>query len=1089
MRCEDVAELLSGRTLAELSCVENAAVSAHLAACPACREKWALDGQSQELHEAIQALRVREGAEHSLLAKLDAEEGPAQPGPAPLPPEMPKEIGGFEILELLGRGGMGSVYRARQVSLGRLVALKVIAARLAADERFVTRFEREARAAAAVQHPNIVAVYSVGEDNGQHYIAMELVAGESLDALAKRGGPLPQDRALGLMKQATAALAAAHEADIVHRDIKPSNILLGADGSVKVADFGLAKRIHIDVKVTATGTTVGTPLYMAPEAAGAKPFDARADLYSLGATFYHVLAGRPPFEGKTPVEVIVKHATEEPQPLAAAAPHLDPRLCQIIDRLLRKDPAERYPSARALLDALDALGPLQTPAQAARAEGEAMIRDASTVTLGMGRRLEREAAVQARLRDERPPRTRRAIVAAAVIAAAVLAGIVVATRRPKESATPPLRADEVRVAKPPDKIKEPPVVVDDPTAKRRRELETAAENAWTKIVEASKGDLAPAQAKALAASLDEFEKKHQGTGAYQAAQGQIPALRERVRIELMPPAWVTLFDGKSLKGWKVVGPALEPAAVKEGQLVLGQEGTSGGVVRQGEFPRLNYEVSLEAMKIAGNVDFCMIVFPIGDQEAVWKFGGGATGNHVALHWVNGGVIPGDEAARVTDITAGRWYKLRIRVTDERVEGWMDEEKKFDLARGATKFTLEDMYAGMRPFGIGTWYTQGAVRNLRLRRLAGGAAEWQALFDGKTLTGWRVLKEFAGAGPRGGARVEEGRVVLPPGKPFTAIAWAGEFPVNDYEVRFQAMRAAGESEFGSVVFPIGWASCQLVLGGWGGTVVGVNIVDGRRPHEDATAKRFVFTPGRWYSFRLRVTTVKVEAWIGEEKVVDLTRAGRKLLCENEAVPMRPLAFYSQETTGAVREIQVRELTPGVLKGLTVEDEPKALTTVSFTAPFDVQGLRPICEGDGLFVEGDRDGKAVLHQQSGRPGHDYLYFWAAEPFAEQFRTETNKTAFLTITLLDTAPGLVGVDYDSHAQLPNTDGGRWTRTGRQRLGGTGQWVELRFPLPRARFGHRQNYGADFRISHDADLLIHRVTVTSKEEHAEEERAKGVK
>ncbi len=300
MRCEDVERLLSGQTVAEPSAAENAAIEDHLASCQACKERWGLAEQSQELHDAAKALRARQGAEHSLLAKLDAEEGPAQPGPAPLQPEMPKQIGGFELLELLGRGGMGSVYRARQVSLGRLVALKVIARRLAADERFVARFEREARAAAAVHHPNIVAVYSVGEDSGQHYIAMELVAGEGLDALVKREGPLPQDRALRMMKQVTAALAAAHEADIVHRDIKPSNILLAAEESVKVADFGLAKRMATDVTVTQTGAMMGTPLYHPPEAARGERYDARSDLYSLGATFYHLLAGKPPFEGEKP---------------------------------------------------------------------------------------------------------------------------------------------------------------------------------------------------------------------------------------------------------------------------------------------------------------------------------------------------------------------------------------------------------------------------------------------------------------------------------------------------------------------------------------------------------------------------------------------------------------------------------------------------------------------------------------------------------------------------------------------------------------------------------------------------------------------
>jgi serine/threonine-protein kinase len=193
-------------------------------------------------------------------------------------PLIGQTLGEFEIVELLGHGGMGAVYKGRQRSLNRFVAIKVLPQAVAADASYIERFQREARDAAAVIHPNIIQVYTVGQARGHYYIAMEFVDGESLSDVVKREGRVPPDRALEWLKQVASALAAAHNAGIVHRDIKPSNILLTATGLPKVADFGLAKREGIDVSVTVSGQALGTPLYMPPEAAWGKPLDARSDL-------------------------------------------------------------------------------------------------------------------------------------------------------------------------------------------------------------------------------------------------------------------------------------------------------------------------------------------------------------------------------------------------------------------------------------------------------------------------------------------------------------------------------------------------------------------------------------------------------------------------------------------------------------------------------------------------------------------------------------------------------------------------------------------------------------------------------------------
>ena len=271
-------------------------------------------------------------------------------------PLIGQTLGELEIVELLGRGGMGAVYKARQPSLDRFVAVKVLPRAFSHDASFIERFSREARDAAAVLHANIIQVYAVGQDRGHEYIAMELVDGENLADVVRREGPLSPERVLAIMKQVVSALAEAHEAGIIHRDVKPSNILLTAKGQAKVADFGLAKRPGTDASVTLTGARLGTPLYFPPEMARGKPADARSDLYSLGATFYHLLAGRPPFEGQSTAELVLQHAEARVPPLAEAAPGAPRDLCRAVHRLLRKNPSERYQSAMDLLQALERVG-------------------------------------------------------------------------------------------------------------------------------------------------------------------------------------------------------------------------------------------------------------------------------------------------------------------------------------------------------------------------------------------------------------------------------------------------------------------------------------------------------------------------------------------------------------------------------------------------------------------------------------------------------------------------------------------------------------------------------------------------------------
>jgi len=286
---------------------------------------------------------------------------PPEDSAPPIEPAAPSEeelkdrmIGEFRILRRLGRGGMAEVYLAEQTSLNRQVAVKVLRAELLGDEVHVKRFEREARAAAGLRHNNIVQVYVVGAQQGVHYIAQEYVQGLNLREYLNRKGPPDVPVALHLMKQIASALAAAGDAGIVHRDIKPENILITKKGEVKVTDFGLAQLAEPGepVNLTQIGITMGTPLYMSPEQVSGEKVDQRSDIYSFGVTCYHMLAGRPPYRGETALAVAMRHLNGAPEPLVDRRPDLPPILCQIVHKMMARQPADRYPTAHAILDDL-----------------------------------------------------------------------------------------------------------------------------------------------------------------------------------------------------------------------------------------------------------------------------------------------------------------------------------------------------------------------------------------------------------------------------------------------------------------------------------------------------------------------------------------------------------------------------------------------------------------------------------------------------------------------------------------------------------------------------------------------------------------
>ncbi len=264
----------------------------------------------------------------------------------------PNNFGRYELLGEVARGGMGVVYKARQHGLERLVALKMILGTGPKDEA-AQRFLQEARAAAALDHPNVVPIYDIGENAGRPYFTMALIDGPNLRGYADAQGVLPIPVVVSLFAQVVAGVAHAHAAGIIHRDLKPANVLIDKDGRPRVTDFGLAKRASADSHLTVTGQVVGTPSYMAPEQArDSKDVGPPADVYALGAILYFLLTGRPPFVGDSFTDLLIKVVTDTPAPPRELRPDVPAELDALCLRCLSKAPAERFADAQVLADAL-----------------------------------------------------------------------------------------------------------------------------------------------------------------------------------------------------------------------------------------------------------------------------------------------------------------------------------------------------------------------------------------------------------------------------------------------------------------------------------------------------------------------------------------------------------------------------------------------------------------------------------------------------------------------------------------------------------------------------------------------------------------
>ncbi len=440
-------------------------------------------------------------------------------------PLIGKELGGCEILRFLGQGGMATVYLARQLGLEREVAVKVLSPKLTRDEGQVEQFMREARTLGKLEHPNIVTVYGVGQEEQTRFLVIQLVKGGSLQDLLKKRQKLPAEEATALVRQIARGLGEAHRKGIIHRDIKPGNILVAPGPTMKVTDFGLALINEGAGEALSEGRIVGTPHYISPEQVDAREVDARTDIYSLGATFYHLVTGAPPFTARTAVELLLKHVSEPLKPAHQRAPDVPEPLSGVISRMLAKDPAARFQSMDEVLAALERPEAAPPPAPV---EAAASITLDGKATLLVSQGELAPFTQQLRPIEVKTPAALRHAAVGLLVFTGVLFGLGLG---PLKTVLADMGASQAGFS--------------------------AEEQAASAALSGLKEEAATLDDVAAIERYAAFVGEHKGTLAAKAATGQLELLRKRVAATRRKALETLLADVQAKREAAALGPALD----------------------------------------------------------------------------------------------------------------------------------------------------------------------------------------------------------------------------------------------------------------------------------------------------------------------------------------------------------------------------------------------------------------------------------------------------------------------------------------------------------------------------------------------------
>ena len=384
-------------------------------------------------------------------------------------------------------------------------------------------------------------------------------------------------------------------------------------------------------------------------------------------------------------------------------------------------------------------------------------------------------------------------------------------------------------------------------------------------------------------------------------------------LPVMEPRFESLFDGRTLAGWRIADKfdfkhhgtvRVQTGAVR---LEAGEPAT--GIAYTGEFPRIGYMLRFEAQRVRGSDFFCGLTFPVGDSACTLILGGWG-GSVVGLSNVDNQAADENVTTTYMDFENGRWYDVRVRVSRQQIRVFIDGEDVISLATKDHEFSIWPEQEPMLPLGISTWNTTAALRGMRVRAMGGGQgassrvgrepSEWTNMLAGDDLGGWKVT-QFGGQGE---ITIKDGLLTLGFTDGATGVTWKDDFPRTNYEISLQAQRVDGNDFFCGLTFPVGKDPCSLIVGGWGGTVVGLSSIDGKDASENDTTRYLSFKSKTWYTIRLRVTPARIEAWIDDKQVVDQPLADKKISIRPEVDLSQPLGICSWCTTAAIKDFKYR-----------------------------------------------------------------------------------------------------------------------------------------------------------------------------------------